>query len=260
MQMTEKMIKNYLEHHFEPNPNDDVKTQPQYGTSFRRRVSGLPVRNANQPASAGGCLVNEILCGWACVGARAQVIEDGMLRRAAQLGLLVTEQAVRPDYHVCLLHPAGHTGSERVASVAPRLLAWCGHVVGPELPLWPSAADFLQSLADASAPRLAALDGLFALALLDERTRSLVLAADPFGMQPLYFARCGKGLVFSSSADLILRSLPGPITLNPTAAAEYLHFHYCLGDKTLANEVERLPQGCALTLHLDEGRVQCDRL
>jgi len=26
--MTEEMIKNYLEHHFEPNPNDDFKTEP----------------------------------------------------------------------------------------------------------------------------------------------------------------------------------------------------------------------------------------
>ena len=28
-QMTEEMIKNYMEHHFEPNPNDDFKTKPQ---------------------------------------------------------------------------------------------------------------------------------------------------------------------------------------------------------------------------------------
>jgi putative transposase len=27
-QMTEEMIKNYLEHHFEPNSNDDFKTEP----------------------------------------------------------------------------------------------------------------------------------------------------------------------------------------------------------------------------------------
>ncbi len=50
------------------------------------------------------------------------------------------------------------------------------------------------------------------------------------------------------------------ITLNATAAAEYLHFHYCLGDKTLANEVARVPQGCVLTLSLDDGRVQIDKL
>ena len=36
-QMTEEMIKNYLEHHFEPNPNDDFKTEPYQDASFRRR-------------------------------------------------------------------------------------------------------------------------------------------------------------------------------------------------------------------------------
>ena len=28
-QMTEEMIKQYLEHHFEPNPNDDFKVEPE---------------------------------------------------------------------------------------------------------------------------------------------------------------------------------------------------------------------------------------
>ena len=28
-QMTEEMIKQYLEHHFEPNPNDDFKMEPE---------------------------------------------------------------------------------------------------------------------------------------------------------------------------------------------------------------------------------------
>ena len=27
--MTEEMIKTYLEHHFEPNPNDDFKTEDE---------------------------------------------------------------------------------------------------------------------------------------------------------------------------------------------------------------------------------------
>jgi hypothetical protein len=55
--MTEEMIKNYLEYHFEPIPSDDFKTEPNYDESFRRRVSGLPVRKLNPAATAGGCLV-----------------------------------------------------------------------------------------------------------------------------------------------------------------------------------------------------------
>jgi putative transposase len=33
--MTEEMIKNYLEHHFEPNPSDEFKTEPNQDASFR---------------------------------------------------------------------------------------------------------------------------------------------------------------------------------------------------------------------------------
>lgn len=203
--------------------------------------------------------MNEYIFGCCSVGSLSEIIGSDMLRRASQLGVLVAEQCCRIDFQVWLLRPAGQTSPQRISSAGQRLLAWNGHVVAPDLPLWPSADVLLANLADAPKSQLAAWDGLFALALFDEADRTLLLAADPFGMQPLYFARCGKGLIFSSSVDLILRSLPRPIALNPTAAAEYLHFHYCLGDKTLANEVERLPQGCMLTFHMDDGRMQCDR-
>ena len=43
-QMTEEMIKQCLEHHFEPNMNDNFKMEPSDDASFRRRVSGLSVR------------------------------------------------------------------------------------------------------------------------------------------------------------------------------------------------------------------------
>jgi len=55
--MMEEMIEQYLEHHFEPGPNDDFMMEPDQDASFRRRVPGLSVRNSNPPASAGGCLV-----------------------------------------------------------------------------------------------------------------------------------------------------------------------------------------------------------
>ena len=56
-QRTEEMIKEYAEHHFEPNPNDDFKMESDQNASFSRRVSGLSVHNTNPPALAGGCLV-----------------------------------------------------------------------------------------------------------------------------------------------------------------------------------------------------------
>ncbi len=49
-QLTEEMIQEGLEHHFEPRPNDDVRMEEEQDASLRRRVSGLPVRDTNPPS------------------------------------------------------------------------------------------------------------------------------------------------------------------------------------------------------------------
>lgn len=204
--------------------------------------------------------MQEFIFGWAGVEGQAGQLEVGVVRHVVRRALVVAERVVRADCGMLLLRPPCESGCQRIAANGQSLLVWAGHVVTPALPLWPSAPELLEHLRALPLGSWADLDGLFALGWFDESSRTLILAADPFGMHPLYVSRCGRGWVFSNSLDLILHSLPGPLTLNQTAAAEYLHFHYCLGDKTLTNEVERLPQGCALTLHLDTGRVQKDTL
>ena len=46
-QMTAEMIKQYLEHHFEPRPNDDFKTEPEQGRVVQatriRTWSAMPI-------------------------------------------------------------------------------------------------------------------------------------------------------------------------------------------------------------------------
>src|SRR6185295_5632838 len=89
----------------------------------------------------------------------------------------------------------------------PLLLAWDGRLdnrsdlarcVGAE----PGAADL--KLLALSYERWgtdfpAHLRGDFALALWDGRERRLVLARDPFGIRPLFYARQGEGLVWAST-------------------------------------------------------------
>ncbi|WP_027343897.1 asparagine synthase (glutamine-hydrolyzing) [Hamadaea tsunoensis] len=48
------------------------------------------------------------------------------------------------------------------------------------------------------------MDGIFAVAVWDERDRSLVLARDHLGVKPLYYARTGTGLIFGSEIKAIL--------------------------------------------------------
>ena len=51
---------------------------------------------------------------------------------------------------------------------------------------------------------VSALDGMFALAIWDGRARRLVLARDPFGKKPLYYAVDGRRLIFGSEIKAIL--------------------------------------------------------
>jgi len=51
-ELTEEMIKDYLEHHFEPRVDDNSGLKVK---RFYRSVSGLLVRIAKPPALAGGC-------------------------------------------------------------------------------------------------------------------------------------------------------------------------------------------------------------
>ncbi|MEV0911260.1 asparagine synthase (glutamine-hydrolyzing) [Streptomyces hokutonensis] len=48
------------------------------------------------------------------------------------------------------------------------------------------------------------LDGMYAFAIWDERTRRLVLVRDRFGIKPLYYAPVGDGLLFGSEPKALL--------------------------------------------------------
>src|SRR5207249_813565 len=50
------------------------------------------------------------------------------------------------------------------------------------------------------------LRGMFALAIYDTRRRTLLLARDPAGMKPLYFARTRRGFLFASEVKALFAS------------------------------------------------------
>lgn len=50
----------------------------------------------------------------------------------------------------------------------------------------------------------ARLEGMYAFAIWDARTRELLLVRDRFGIKPLYYARVGDGLVFGSEPKALL--------------------------------------------------------
>ncbi|MBL8761414.1 MAG: asparagine synthase (glutamine-hydrolyzing) [Phycisphaerae bacterium] len=111
---------------------------------------------------------------------------------------------------------------------------------------------------------IAKLRGMFALAYVDVDARKLVLARDPLGIKPLYYAlvRVGAGadardeLVFASEIPAILahpemRARPDPIT----ASAYLTTIRVILGPRTLFAGVRTLLPGQTLEIDLSAGRA-----
>lgn len=69
----------------------------------------------------------------------------------------------------------------------------------------------------------ARLRGMWAFAIYDSRSRSLLCSRDPFGIKPFYFARHRGAFLFASEPQALVKAgVPGRANL--TAAAQYLAF------------------------------------
>ena len=94
------------------------------------------------------------------------------------------------------------------------------------------------------------LNGMFALGILDERRRRLVLARDRFGVKPLYYYFDGKIFLFASEIKAILTHPEVQKSVCHQALDEYLTFQNILTDRTLFEGIKLLPAGTTLTLDL----------
>lgn len=90
----------------------------------------------------------------------------------------------------------------------------------------------------------AELDGMFTVLLYEPSTRRLVVARDPLGIKPLYYARTkGGGWIFASQVRAILQSGLWEGGLNRGGVLDYLRFG-CLQDPdTLFAGIHAFPAG-----------------
>ncbi|HWU14688.1 MAG TPA: asparagine synthase (glutamine-hydrolyzing) [Caulobacter sp.] len=95
--------------------------------------------------------------------------------------------------------------------------------------------------------------GMFAYAHWRPETRRLLIARDPFGIKPLYYAQVGRILLFSSEAKTLLPFLP-EVETDPHAFAEYVALQIPLSDRTLFAGIRQLP--AAHTLVCEKGQVK----
>jgi asparagine synthase (glutamine-hydrolysing) len=111
-----------------------------------------------------------------------------------------------------------------------------------------SDGEVIPHLYEELGPRFAErLNGIFGIAIWDERAAALHLMRDKFGVKPLYWAHSGGRLSFASELKALLvdESLPRDIDLK--AIDEYLTFRFVPAPRTLFAHVRKLAPATILT-------------
>lgn len=102
---------------------------------------------------------------------------------------------------------------------------------------------------------LAKLNGIFAFALLDARSKKMSLVRDHFGVKPLYYSNDNSTLFYGSEIRPILVAKGTP-RLNRGLVARYLMCNWVPDPDTLFEGIYRLPPGHRLEIDSDRRITQ----
>ena len=92
------------------------------------------------------------------------------------------------------------------------------------------------------------LNGMFAIALWDEKKKRLWLVRDRLGIKPIYYTVQNGTLIFGSEIKAILAHPEVKKKLNEEALFHYLTFACCPAPYTLFEGIKKLPAGWYLTV------------
>lgn len=95
------------------------------------------------------------------------------------------------------------------------------------------------------------LNGMFALAFVDTKRRSFMLARDRLGVKPLYYRDQEGHLRFASELKGLLACPDAPREIDRSAVAQYLALGYLPGETCIFEGYRKLPPGHVLAGSLD---------
>ena len=102
------------------------------------------------------------------------------------------------------------------------------------------------------------LEGMFAFALWDMKSRALLLSRDRLGIKPLFIARTPRGLVFGSEIKCLLASGAVSTTMDHQALDEFLAYTNVPCPRTIYAGIEQLLPGTSL-LYSHDGSAKHSR-
>ena len=100
------------------------------------------------------------------------------------------------------------------------------------------------------------LNGMFAIALWDDRAKRLLLARDRAGEKPLYYWRDGQTLVFGSEIKALLEYPGISRAIDPTALTHYFFYGYFPSPSSVYTEIKKLPAAHRMVVENGNMRIE----
>jgi len=104
-----------------------------------------------------------------------------------------------------------------------------------------NAEEFYNLIKEEQKVNIKNFNGIFSVILC--HNDKVILFNDRFGGGKLFYAQCDSKIIVSDSIDNILKVTTQKLTIDFTAWAEYLTFHFVLGNRTFFNEIKSLYMG-----------------
>jgi asparagine synthase (glutamine-hydrolysing) len=101
------------------------------------------------------------------------------------------------------------------------------------------------------------LNGMFAIVIADTRRGAVHVLRDRVGVKPMYWAQCGRTVLFASEAKAFLAYPAFRAEIDPTEVDELLAFRYVAGEASLLKGVRHLQPGHRLSITPDGVREAC---
>ncbi len=87
------------------------------------------------------------------------------------------------------------------------------------------------------------LNGMFAFAVWDKKSRKLLIVRDRLGVKPIYYMLDRETFIFASEIKSILKYLPEVPSINEPILAEYFSFRFPSGENTFFSGIKNLLPG-----------------
>ncbi|HVU46960.1 MAG TPA: asparagine synthase (glutamine-hydrolyzing) [Terracidiphilus sp.] len=100
------------------------------------------------------------------------------------------------------------------------------------------------------------LRGMFAFAIWDSNSRTILLARDRVGIKPLYYCLNNSSLVFASEIKAILADPSIERRMDPELIDRFLTFLYVPGEETLLRGIQKLAPGHYLLVKDGQPRIK----